>query len=576
MSLTSSASAPLYLQHSRGVGGSNSPFGEDGSVGITSYFDFTAKSKSDASSSVTEPSPGTRASPAIKHSPRRPHLRFNSDPLSLQQRSYNLCIPANVEEGKVVPNTVTAQEDLIHVRTDQTPLRGPKHNVAIIPQGHHPRGSYVTVENDFTALPIDGSRVKKLSFGRRASESATRGQTGSYTGTRRTSFNPMRFFSAPLHTLRRRTSSKAHPIATVFSEGSSPVVDRQPRLRDHGSEIKRGYTAEALQRVTTLLQDLRMNSEESIKTLGHYKKQRPLWRTVTEKIALKPTNKGEKTTDGIISGLGMKPRAGSGEQGSDPRSYTSSQVMLRMGGVPGNTPWEGATYKVKRSPSAETEEFLKVDVSIRGGTSYLPSEARRIHTPPAPEEGVDGNYRGFFFDYNPPRTPRIAPQLPILGILEPELMAGGANPDNHPPTHVNDRGFLATPRTPRPRTKSGKRVLTGDWNDVQLAKVDMDLETNHEELVVVKNSSRRLDCTEILSKITKQNNVEYDGEEVEPDTFDMTIPEHYPSSPLCPRHPRYWRVLKHKGSHFRGCWMHGVGLWDPVTKKPIEEKEPEG
>lgn len=46
--------------------------------------------------------------------------------------------------------------------------------------------------------------------------------------------------------------------------------------------------------------------------------------------------------------------------------------------------------------------------------------------------------------------------------------------------------------------------------------------------------------------------------------LDYTIPEHLPNSPLCPRNPKYWRVVKHKGSQFRGCWMHGYGQYDVV------------
>ncbi|RMZ80835.1 hypothetical protein DV737_g2856, partial [Chaetothyriales sp. CBS 132003] len=86
-------------------------------------------------------------------------------------------------------------------------------------------------------------------------------------------------------------------------------------------------------------------------------------------------------------------------------SQSSSQSDLRHGPCPSpqNTPEEKAIYKVKRSPSAETEEFLKIDISIKGGTSYLPSEARRVHTPPLPQDGLDGRKRGFFFDYNAPK-----------------------------------------------------------------------------------------------------------------------------------------------------------------------------
>jgi hypothetical protein len=66
----------------------------------------------------------------------------------------------------------------------------------------------------------------------------------------------------------------------------------------------------------------------------------------------------------------------------------------------------------------------------------------------------------------------------------------------------------------------------------------------------------------------------YEGKEVEPEMFDLTIPEHLPSSPLCPRHPRYWRVVKGKGNQFRGCWMHGVDLFEELNAEGSVKMEP--
>ena len=47
-------------------------------------------------------------------------------------------------------------------------------------------------------------------------------------------------------------------------------------------------------------------------------------------------------------------------------SPTSSILDMQQGSTPQNSPIESATYKVKRSASADTEEFLKIDISIRG------------------------------------------------------------------------------------------------------------------------------------------------------------------------------------------------------------------
>lgn len=72
-----------------------------------------------------------------------------------------------------------------------------------------------------------------------------------------------------------------------------------------------------------------------------------------------------------------------------------------------------------------------------------------------------------------------------------------------------------------------------------------------------ENARERSETLTSLAEIRKRQ---------EEELFDYTIPEHLPSSPLCPRHPRYWRVVKGVGSQFRGCWMHGVGEWEAGGK----------
>jgi hypothetical protein len=50
---------------------------------------------------------------------------------------------------------------------------------------------------------------------------------------------------------------------------------------------------------------------------------------------------------------------------------------------------------------AEDIEYFKVDITDPDGPTYLPSEARRIGTPPLPTERPrKGRARGFFFDYD--------------------------------------------------------------------------------------------------------------------------------------------------------------------------------
>lgn len=192
-------------------------------------------------------------------------------------------------------------------------------------------------------------------------------------------------------------------------------------------------------------------------------------------------------------------------------SYTSSLRKMRRGATPFNTPDPQETYRVKRSPSAETEEFLKIDISIRGGTSYLPSEARRVHTPPLPGDGPGQTRKGFFFDY-------VAPSDPASSTAENPTGEGAAGPSS-----------------PRNRPARGRTIGGSDWFETQLAGVDAVDDT--------ANSGSRTVAG--LAKPTKAH---------EEQMADMNVPEHLPSSPLCPRHE------KHKSGGKGVCWMHGRNI----------------
>lgn len=190
-------------------------------------------------------------------------------------------------------------------------------------------------------------------------------------------------------------------------------------------------------------------------------------------------------------------------------SYTSSIRSMRRGGTPLNTPDPKETYRIKRSASAETEEFFKIDISIRGGTSYLASEARRVHTPPLPGDGPGQKRMAFFFDYTAP----CAVDTPTTEHPQ--------NQREHAP---------AASSSGRP----GRAKATGggtEWYETQLARVD------------AANESASLSTT--MSGPARADR------DKDKEVVDLNVPEHLPTSPLCPRH------RKHKGGGTGACWMHG-------------------
>lgn len=241
--------------------------------------------------------------------------------------------------------------------------------------------------------------------------------------------------------------------------------------------------------------------------------------------------------------------------------------------MPQNSPNESATYKVKRSPSAETEEFLKIDISVRGGTSYLPSEARRMYTPPLPGDNDTDLRRGYFFDYYapnaegghlqkltlPPQSPQ-SPRAAALSIVttkpsvEQELKTALATTLASParaPTSNSLHG-------PSRRTPTIAQLHPGDFYDAKLADIDAiptDIDITTKEHEQEKQHQCKNKCQAKIAEIKRQ---QYETQ------LDYNIPEHLPSSPLCPRNPKYWRVVRNKGSQFRGCWMHGFGEYNVV------------
>ncbi|KAI9720174.1 MAG: hypothetical protein M1812_002992 [Candelaria pacifica] len=159
-----------------------------------------------------------------------------------------------------------------------------------------------------------------------------------------------------------------------------------------------------------------------------------------------------------------------------PRRTTSASSSVRnllMGRPPVNTPKPDALYGGK-----DANDYFKVEISDPDNPTFLPSEAKRVNTPPLPTDGPRrGHRRGFFFDMSSP---------------------GG--------TWRGPKSKPSTPRTPGSvsgRTSSGKR-LTGieSLEDAVWFRVKQEPEDSDQ-------------------------------------TFELNVPEHLPNSPLCPKNPSH-------------------------------------
>ncbi|KIW20057.1 hypothetical protein PV08_00632 [Exophiala spinifera] len=426
--------------------------------------------------------------------------------------------PSSKDSLRMTPGTPT-----LTIRTDQTPLKPP------------------TLHKKVSSGEQRSSIVVETPFSKQRQNPPTPGVISETTGeslSRKSSFNPRRLFVAPLLLIRKFIPNRAQrkQIQSPL-ESSSPISRHGTRLEDHATTLRRNYSSDALRRVSAILHDLvkqsskvnQSESQEPSPLMNHFRSSALLDKSATQKARRSP-----RTTKGIVSQSTIYQQQQSAENLPDFASYTSSQLSLRMGKQPNNTPEERATYKVKRRSSAETEEFLKIDISVRGSTSYLPSEARRIHTPPLPEEGADGRWRGFFFDYNAPQS---SPCRPASRHSANGSESSGSN---------GGEAIGRTSSLPKclGRTKSNrvKRVVSGDWFDVKLQQVDVGQDPLR--IIEPKCGEKRLNSPDLFKTSFQGQSEEH---------FDLTIPEHLPNSPLCPRHPRYWRVVKGKGGQFRWC-----------------------
>ncbi|KAL6717236.1 hypothetical protein ACLMJK_005151 [Lecanora helva] len=159
-------------------------------------------------------------------------------------------------------------------------------------------------------------------------------------------------------------------------------------------------------------------------------------------------------------------------------SASSSVRDLMMGKPPIGTPEPEVMYT-----GSDSHQYLSVDLSQPDAPAFLPSEARRINTPPLPSRGSGLNRpQGFFFDYRPPAeaTEDFFPKRPL------------------PPGTGN----------------SAKPRIEPDWYRVKL------------------------------------NAIESAPDALE-DDLPSNLPEHLPSSPLCPKNP------KHKSGGKGICPFHG-------------------
>ena len=172
---------------------------------------------------------------------------------------------------------------------------------------------------------------------------------------------------------------------------------------------------------------------------------------VASTLRFLPTRNFSTTTSAATSVSNFSiaaPRKWSRRSGHRDEWSTSSSVRnLRMGKPPTGTPEPEATYM-----DSDSNKYVSVNLLHPDAPAFLPSEARRINTPPLPsEEFGKGHARGFFFDYT------------------------------SPPDEANE----TLPRRPLPSPRQDEKagwLKEGDWYRVKMDTIENGTVISHEEL----------------------------------------------------------------------------------------------
>ncbi|KAL8963380.1 MAG: hypothetical protein Q9193_000353 [Seirophora villosa] len=302
---------------------------------------------------------------------------------------------------------------------------------------------------------------------------------------------------SPVPIVRRHSSQHRH---VVKSTDSTPDEKARTSLVDRTKRIL------GIKSSTTSPSPAPSPSSAATTTEGHSPTQQALHlagsalRELAEKQKLTPPS-GSTTSTSNVSALSIagRPKHSRGKLRPGYRrrhtGHSSSSSVLReaMGKVPVGTPDSDCMYM-----GSDAQQYFRVELTDAGAPTYLPSEARRIGTPPLPQAG--SKLRGFFFDYNAPQSPEE----------QATTAKNTAGPSSRQAGLLSAASRPTTPRSP------GARLARGDTN-VEWFRVKV-----------------------AVDEVTEER-----------DKFELNVPEHLPSSPLCPRHP------KHRSGGKGVCVYHG-------------------
>ena len=203
------------------------------------------------------------------------------------------------------------------------------------------------------------------------------------------------------------------------------------------------------------------------------------------------------------------------------RSSSSSIRSLMRGKPPPSTPEPRDMYT-----GSDKNQYVSVELTYPDGPTFLPSEARRIKTPPmgSPSIASTNMRRGFYF--------------------------------NNSPLQESERAF-----PPRPNSTTVSTVSSGS----QATSIST-LPTQ------IPDKQRQHSAASVHRRISETGQYWIGTPPIEEgmtrEEFVLSVPEHLPNSPMCPRHP------KHKSGGKGVCIYHGRNMTsDPHTTPPEKRRK---
>ena len=223
--------------------------------------------------------------------------------------------------------------------------------------------------------------------------------------------------------------------------------------------------------------------------------------------------------------------------------------------------------------AADGTEYYKASLTGPGALNFLPSEMKRVNTPPHanpvplhPRHQRSGGFKGFFFDLRSAQNEAkssISDESPGPSLLKRRSALL--------PRKISTPLLLGKPSRPRlggRGSSSASSVRTRQSNDDLMVT-----EFEQTPYSTRYNDNRKAELRNMRSFLDETLN---EDEDDSVNSFELDVPDHLPNSPLCPLSP------KHKSGGKAICPLHGrkraatMRIWGPhPTAAKTMRKEPE-